>query len=184
MALAAGQLGGNQTCGTGIEIARVGFRSIIRTVTAFSRVHPGVEVSVRRDAPGEIIVLPVIEGTEVVQGQLLARVRRRFKAAQVEQAQTALQLARSGASQLQADLALSYRELTRQRRPFERKLACVPIFTPAAARLVYIPSLLSQPLHALPQRQMARCGGSWQLPLRKPGSTVCRQRMAPPTWRA
>ena len=99
-------------------------------------------------------MLPVIEGTEVVQGQLLARVRRRFKAAQVEQAQTALQLARSGASQLQADLALSYRELTRHRQPFERKLACVPIFTPAAVRLVYIPSLLSQPLHALPQRKM------------------------------
>ncbi len=78
-------------------------------------------------------MLPVIEGTEVVQGQLLARVRRRFKAAQVEQAQTALQLARSGASQLQADLALSYRELTRHRQPFERKLACVPSDCPKKA---------------------------------------------------
>jgi HlyD family secretion protein len=134
LAFVAGQLGGDQSRGTEVEVASAEIRTITQTVTASGRVQPEVEVSISPDVSGEIIRLPVVEGQEVVQGQLLARIRPDFYAAQVEQAQASVQQARSGAAQAQADLVLSELELTRQRQLFERKVVAEDAFQQAQTR--------------------------------------------------
>ncbi len=134
LAVVAGQIAGNSSNGISVEVAEVQIRTITQTVTASGRVQPEVEVSISPDVSGEIIALPVIEGQEVKQGQLLARIRPDFYAAQVEQAQATVQQARAGAAQAEADLMLSERELARQQQLFERKAVAEDVFQQAQTR--------------------------------------------------
>ncbi len=134
LAVVANQITGDRSSGPSVEVAEAQIRTITQTVTASGRVQPEVEVSISPDVSGEIILLPVIEGQEVVEGELLARIRPDFYAAQVEQAEASVQQARSMTSQAQSDLLLSEQELTRQRQLFERKVVAEDVFQQAQTR--------------------------------------------------
>ena len=134
LAMVTGRLGRERSRGIAVEVASAEIRTITQTVTASGRVQPEVEVSITPDVSGEIIMLPVVEGQDVVQGQLLARIHPDFYSAQVEQVQATVQQARSGAARAQADLLLSEQELTRQRQLFERKVVAEDAFQQAQTR--------------------------------------------------
>jgi len=125
---------GNRSSGVSVEIADAEIRTVTQKVTASGRVQPEVEVIISPDVSGEIILLPVVEGQTVRQGQLLARIRPDFYAAQVEQAEASVQQARAGAAQAKADLTLSEQELARQKQLFEREVIAEDIYQQAQTR--------------------------------------------------
>jgi HlyD family secretion protein len=117
--------------GTVVETMQVGTRTVTQVVTASGKVQPEVEVIISSDVSGEIIQLPVREGDHVRQGQLLARVKPDFYAAQVEQAEANVMQTKAGLAQRRADLLGAEAELKRQQTLFEKNAIAASVFEQA-----------------------------------------------------
>ena len=109
---ATGLLGGGEDS-LAVEASEAERRTVTQVVTAFGRVQPEVEVVISPDVPGEIVELPVKEGSRVQKGDLLARVKPDDYIAQAQQAQ-------AGVSQAQARLAESRANLNQAEIDFNR----------------------------------------------------------------
>ncbi len=112
--------GGNE--GETVETAKAEIRTITQVVTSSGRVQSEVEIVISPDVSGEIIRLPVIEGQQVRQGELLARIKPDFYSAQVEQAEAGVSQSRALEAQRRADLLNSEQELNRQKSLFDRQV--------------------------------------------------------------
>jgi HlyD family secretion protein len=97
----------------GIEVTfgDVSRGDITSTVSATGRIFPQMEVKISSEVPGEIVELPVKDGTVVERGQLLVRVNPDTLEAQVKQREASLSATRASSAQnlaqkLQAQLDL------------------------------------------------------------------------------
>lgn len=108
--------------GTRVETAEAERRDITQVVTAFGRAQPEVEVTISSDVSGEIIALPVKEGDQVQQGDLLARIKPDAYVAQVEQMEASLNQAKATLEQRRADLLQAERRYQRQEKLYEREV--------------------------------------------------------------
>ncbi len=104
-----------------VEAVRAEVRSITQVVTASGKVQPEVEIRLSPDVSGEIIDLPVKEGDDVKQGDLLVRIKPDFYAAQVEQAEAQVLQARANQAQRKADMLTAEIEFKRQQALFDKK---------------------------------------------------------------
>ena len=102
------------------ETAPAEIRRITQVVTASGKVQPEIEVKISPDVSGEIIELPVQEGDQVRQGDLLVRIRPDFYTAQVEQAQAGVLQAQANKAQRQANLLNAEAALKRQKELMDR----------------------------------------------------------------
>jgi len=103
---------------TTVDVAEAEIRRVTQTVTASGRAQPEVEIVISPDVSGEIIQLPVREGQQVQQGQLLARIKPDFYSAQVEQAEADVLQSRAFLAQRRADLMQASQNLERQNQLF------------------------------------------------------------------
>lgn len=118
----AAQFLGQRGNGETVEIARAEIRTITQVVTSSGKVQPEVEIVISPDVSGEIIQLPVKEGQQVRQGELLARIKPDFYAAQVEQAEANVLQGRAMEAQRRADMLNAENELNRQKSLYERQV--------------------------------------------------------------
>jgi HlyD family secretion protein len=86
---------------------------ITRTVTGAGKVQPATTVKISSSLSGDLIELTVKEGDQVTKGQVLGRIDRRRFEANVRQAQSAQNAARS-------DVATAMVEVERTQREFDR----------------------------------------------------------------
>lgn len=105
-----------------VETAVAEVRTITQVVTSSGRVQPEVEIVISPDVSGEVIQLPVIEGQQVRQGQLLARIKPDFYSAQVEQSEANVLQGQALEAQRRADMLNAEQELNRQKSLFERQV--------------------------------------------------------------
>ena len=118
--VAAQSIFGGGERGTPVEVEAAGLHTITQVVTASGKVQPEVEVKISPDVSGEIIELPVEEGDPVQRGQLLARIRPDFYAAQREQAEAGVLQAQASLAQRKADLMQAELNLNRQKDLFDK----------------------------------------------------------------
>jgi HlyD family secretion protein len=116
-----GWFGGGEE-GTRVETAEAERRNITQVVTAFGRAQPEVEVTISPDVSGEIIELPVQEGDQVQQGDLLARIKPDAYIAQVEQMEANLKQSKASLEQRRADMLQAERTYERQQKLYEREV--------------------------------------------------------------
>ncbi len=117
--------------GIEVETARAEIRSITQVVTSSGKVQPEVEVVISPDVSGEIIALPIKEGDQVRQGDLLARIKPDFYQAQVEQADAGVLQSKAVMEQRRADLLNAEAEMKRQERLFERQVISESVYEQA-----------------------------------------------------
>ena len=127
---AASFLGGGPESET-VETAQAEIRIITQVVTSSGRVQPEVEIVISPDVSGEIIRLPIIEGQQVRQGDLLARIKPDFYAAQVEQAEANVLQGRAVEAQRRADMLNAGQELDRQKSLFDRQVVAESVYQQA-----------------------------------------------------
>ena len=77
-------------------------KTLIQLVSATGRVQPEIEVKISGEVAGEIIELPIVEGQQVKQGDLLVRIKPDFYKAQVEQEQALVAAAKAAVLQSEA----------------------------------------------------------------------------------
>lgn len=77
-------------------------KTITQLVSATGRVQPEVEVKISGEVAGEIIDLPIVEGQQVKQGDLLVRIKPDYYKAQVEQSQASVAAAKAAVLQSEA----------------------------------------------------------------------------------
>lgn len=85
-----------------VEVASIEQHTIIETVNASGKIQPAVEVKISPEVSGEIIELPVEEGQTVQKGDLLAKINPDIYLSMVGRAEAAVNMARSGKAQAQA----------------------------------------------------------------------------------
>ena len=87
-------------------------RTIIETITANGKIQPEKEVKISPDVSGEIVELTIKEGDQVVQGQLLLRIKPDIYISQRDQSMAAISSARARLAQAEAQYTqaeLSYK---------------------------------------------------------------------------
>lgn len=85
-----------------VETVKLQVQTIVETVNAAGKIQPAVEVKISPEVSGEIIALPVVEGQAVKRGQLLAKINPDIYQSMLGRAEAALNMARSGKAQAQA----------------------------------------------------------------------------------
>jgi HlyD family secretion protein len=87
-------------------------RTIIETITANGKIQPEKEVKISPDVSGEIVELTIKEGDQVVQGQLLLRIKPDIYLSQRDQSMAAISSAKARLAQAEAQYTqaeLSYK---------------------------------------------------------------------------
>jgi HlyD family secretion protein len=74
-------------------------KTLTQLVSATGRVQPEIEVKISGEVAGEIIELPIVEGQQVKQGDLLVRIKRDYYEAQVEQDRAQVASAKAAVAQ-------------------------------------------------------------------------------------
>ncbi len=131
LGLAARQFLGGSEKGETVDIVDAEIRSLTQVVTASGRAQPEVEIVISPDVSGEIIELRVIEGQQVRQGELLARIKPDFYRAQVEQADANVSQNRAFMAQRRADVLNAEQDLARQQTLFENNVIAEDVFQQA-----------------------------------------------------
>jgi len=117
----AGVLGGNEDA-VEVDVSTASTRTITQVVTAFGRSQPEVEVTISPDVSGEIVELPVQEGDQVQEGDLLARLNPDNYRAQVERQRAEVSSARATLSERKADSLQAKLQFDRQAGLFEKEV--------------------------------------------------------------
>ncbi|HEY1583704.1 MAG TPA: efflux RND transporter periplasmic adaptor subunit [Chthoniobacterales bacterium] len=97
-------------------------RTIVETVSATGKIQPETEVKISPEVAGEIIDLPVEDGTEVKKGDLLLKIRPDSYKALLEQQQAAISTAESVSGQQKAAVEKSEQDLKQAKDLYQKKL--------------------------------------------------------------
>lgn len=120
-----------------VQTEKVSRRNLTEVVVANGRVQPVMQVVINPEVSGEIVELPVTEGQEVKQGDLLVQIKRDNYLASRGSAEASYRSALAGKSLAQANLTKAELEFKRINELFEKKLVSESQFTDAqAAQLV------------------------------------------------
>lgn len=104
---------------TSVTTAEIKTRSVVRTIEAFGRANPSIEISIRPEVSGEITELYVQEGDLVSAGDALVRLRDDDYRAAVQQRRASIFEARATLAAAQADSVRAVLQHQRQQRLFE-----------------------------------------------------------------
>jgi HlyD family secretion protein len=105
-----------------VETEKVKARTIIETVTASGKIQPETEVKITSEVSGEIIELPVIEGQEVEEGDLLVRINPDIYESAVTRSRAAVNSAKAGRAQAKAQLIEAETSYKRNKKLYEEKV--------------------------------------------------------------
>lgn len=105
--------------GTRVTTAEIRTRPVVRTIEAFGRANPSVEISIRPEVSGEITELYVREGDVVNAGDPLVRLRDDDYRAAIQQRRAGIFEARATRAAAQADSVRAALQFDRQQRLFE-----------------------------------------------------------------
>lgn len=103
--LVAAKWFGSRTEATHVQIEQVEVRTIIERVSASGKIQPEVEVNITAEVSGQITALPVKEGDQVEQGDLLVQINPDLYEAALNRAQAAANSARSNLASARAQHA-------------------------------------------------------------------------------
>lgn len=96
-------------------------RSIIETVSANGKIQPEVEVKISPYISGEVVELLVIEGDQVEQGDLLAKIDPEIYISTFEQMEASLNTQRANEANSEARLAQSEARMVNAQQNFKRQ---------------------------------------------------------------
>ena len=120
---------------TGITVEKAVVRTITHLVTATGKVQPEVEVKISPEVSGEIIELPLKEGSSIKKGDLLVKIKPDFYRAQLEQQEANLVAARTVAVQSKAQLLKAQQDFKRSDDLFAKRLISDSEYTTAKTGL-------------------------------------------------
>lgn len=103
-----------------VTVEKAKKRTLTETVAASGKVQPEIEVKIISQVSGQVIDLPVREGTEVDKGDLLAKVDPELYVAAMNRAEAALNTARSNLSSARARLSQARAQLEVAQLNFNR----------------------------------------------------------------
>ena len=96
-----------------VRVDQVGLRSLVAEVSATGHIEPKTHVDITTDVAGRIIDLPVEEGQDVEEGDLLLQIDPALFRAAVDRAEAGLAQARAGLAQQQAAYDQAQRDADR-----------------------------------------------------------------------
>ena len=96
-------------------------RTILQLVSATGKVQPETEVKISPEVAGEIIELPVIDGAQVMKGDLLVKVRPDSYKALLEQQEAAISSAKATNLQQKATMMKTEQDLKRADDMYSKK---------------------------------------------------------------
>lgn len=97
-------------------------RTIVQTVAATGKVQPEVEVKISPEVAGEIIELPVVDGSPVKKNDLLVKIRPDSFQALLEAQQAGISAAKATNLQMKAALLKAEADLKRSEELFKKKM--------------------------------------------------------------
>ena len=103
-----------------VEVTKIELINIIETVAATGKIQPEVEVKLSSEVSGEIIELPIIEGQQVKEGDLLVKINPDLVQAMVTQSQAGLQNIKAQLAQAEASLNNSKLNFDRNKSLYEK----------------------------------------------------------------
>ncbi|MCC5835431.1 MAG: efflux RND transporter periplasmic adaptor subunit [Opitutales bacterium] len=103
-----------------VTVTQVGRGDITSTVTGTGRIHPELQVRISSEVAGEILELPVRDGSRIQRGDLILAVNPDTLEAQVNQQRAGLAAARSSSAQNRAEMLKAELDLRRTEELFER----------------------------------------------------------------
>lgn len=111
---------GNKNKGKEVEIATIGQRTVIETVSGTGKIQPEIEVKISSEVSGEIIALPVKEGQTVKKGDLLVRVNPELYTSGLNRSQAGLSNTKAGLSQADAQYKEAKASYERSKKLFDK----------------------------------------------------------------
>ena len=103
-----------------VQITQIEPIDIVETVSATGKIQPEVEVALSSEVSGEIIELPMKEGEQVEQGDLLVKINPDLIQSAVNQSQAVLQNVRALQAQAEATLKNAELNYNRNKELFEK----------------------------------------------------------------
>ena len=97
-------------------------KTLTQLVSATGRVQPEIEVKISGEDAGEIIELPIVEGQQVKQGDLLVRIKPDYYKAQVEQSHASVAAAKAAVLQAEAQAEKAELDFAQVETLFQRGL--------------------------------------------------------------
>jgi HlyD family secretion protein len=106
-----------------VQVEKVMKRNITQTVSATGTINPEFKVVITSEVTGEIVDLPVKEGSQVKKGDLLIAIRDDQYRAQVQQSEANLNQAKASLMQAKANLDKLTSDYNRTKELYAKKLA-------------------------------------------------------------
>ena len=103
-----------------VEVTKIELIDIVETVAATGKIQPEIEIKLSSEVSGEIIELPIIEGQQVLKGDLLVRINPDLIQAAVTQSQAGLENVRAQLTQAEAALKNTKLVYDRNKQLFEK----------------------------------------------------------------
>ena len=118
--LVAAKWFGGRTEATTVQIEQANMRTIVERVSASGKIQPEVEVNITAEVSGQIIALPVKEGDQVTQGDLLVQINPDLYEAALNRAKAAANSARSNLASARAQRAQADAQFFASEKGWER----------------------------------------------------------------
>jgi HlyD family secretion protein len=118
--LVAAKWFGGRTEATTVQIEQANVRTIVERVSASGKIQPEVEVNITAEVSGQIIALPVKEGDQVAQGDLLVQINPDLYEAALNRAKAAANSARSNLASARAQRAQADAQFFASEKSWER----------------------------------------------------------------
>ena len=103
-----------------VEVTEIEEIDIVETVSATGKIQPEVEVMLSSEVSGEIIELPIVEGQQVEEGDLLVKVNPDIYLSNLERSRAGLQNVQAGLAQAEASLKEAKANYDRNLSLFEK----------------------------------------------------------------
>jgi HlyD family secretion protein len=129
--------------------------TVIQTVSATGKIVPEVEVRISPEVAGQIVELPVRDGSPVKKGDLLLRIKPDSYRALLEQQEAAISAAKALNLQMKASLAKAERDLKRSQDLFSQKMVAESEFNTAQTTYDVAQSTYESSLHEIERAQAA-----------------------------
>jgi HlyD family secretion protein len=120
--IAAGVKAKNRDKGTVVTTDKAVIKTITQTVNATGKVQPETEVKIAPEVSGEVIALPLREGSPVKKGDLLVSIRPDNYKYQLDQREAALAAARASSIQTKAQLQKAEEDYKRAQDLYAKQL--------------------------------------------------------------
>lgn len=105
-----------------VEVEMVETKTIVETVTASGKIQPEMEVKISSEVSGEIIALPIKEGQEVEEGDLLVKINPDLYESAVTRAIAAVNTAKAGLASAQAQYIEAEKSFNRNKKLYNEEV--------------------------------------------------------------